>query len=135
MACLIDASILITLERRGQPLSALTLLLGDEPFAVPSIVASELLAGVYRAEPFSRRQRRAAVVEAMLSELSVLPFDLQVARAYARIWVDLAAVGRSIGPHDLLIAATALTHEYSVLTENARHFIRIPGLTVRQPNW
>ncbi len=31
---------------------------------------------------------------------------------------------------DLLIGATALALGYSVLTVNARHFERIPGLTV-----
>ncbi|MBI3977029.1 MAG: hypothetical protein HY331_02475 [Chloroflexi bacterium] len=47
----------------------------------------------------------------------------------------LAATGQPVGAHDLLIGAAALAHGYTVLTENVRDFRRIPGLTVRQPNW
>ncbi len=35
----------------------------------------------------------------------------------------------------MMIAATALTHEYELLTENVREFNRVPGLKVRQPDW
>jgi predicted nucleic acid-binding protein len=34
-----------------------------------------------------------------------------------------------------MIAATALAHEYVLLTRNVREFQRIPGLEVRQPAW
>lgn len=35
-----------------------------------------------------------------------------------------------IGPHDLWIAATAVTHDMDVATANAAEFGRVPGLTV-----
>jgi predicted nucleic acid-binding protein len=47
----------------------------------------------------------------------------------------LAAAGQLIGDRDLLIAATALTHGYDLLTNNLRDFARVPGLRVRQPTW
>jgi predicted nucleic acid-binding protein len=40
-----------------------------------------------------------------------------------------------INPNDLIIAATALTYDYELLTDNVRHFERINGLAVRQPRW
>jgi tRNA(fMet)-specific endonuclease VapC len=38
-----------------------------------------------------------------------------------------------IGVEDLLIGATALSHGYTIVTANIRHFQRIPNLQVE--NW
>ena len=35
-----------------------------------------------------------------------------------------------IGAHDLIIAATAISHDFSLLTDNIREFSRIPELRV-----
>ena len=64
-----------------------------------------------------------------------LPFDLLAARVYAGLSVELAATGRPMGAHDLLIAATALAHGYAVVTENPTHFQAVPALVVRTPLW
>ena len=82
-----------------------------------------------------RRRAREAFVELVLTRLPILPFDLQAARIHARIAAEFAAAGQPIGLNDLLIAATALTHGYSVLTENLRDFERVPGLVVQRPDW
>lgn len=42
--------------------------------------------------------------------------------------VALEAEGAPIGPHDLLIAATALRHHAELVTRNIREFARVPGL-------
>jgi predicted nucleic acid-binding protein len=134
MARLIDTSVLITLERRGLWLDAMALPVG-EPVALASITISELLTAVHRADSPLRRQRREAFIEAVIDSVSVLPFDLPSARAHARIWAHLAAIGQPIGERDLLIAATALAHGYAVLTENTRDFGRVPELVCHPPPW
>lgn len=135
MAQLIDSSVFIALERRKQPLGTLSMVVPDEPVALASITASELLAGVHRADTQERQLRRQAFVEAILEVITVVPFDLRVARIHAQIWSRLLASGHTIGAHDLLIAATAMTHGYAVLTDNTREFYRVKGLEVRQPDW
>jgi len=135
MAYLIDATIIIGMERRGHTLSDLAALVPDEPSAVASITASELLVGIHRANTPERRLRRERFVEAFLSRVPAIPFDPVVARVHARLWAELAEAGQLIGPHDLLIAATAVAHGYAVLTENVREFSRIPSLGVHQPSW
>lgn len=135
MAQLIDASVFIAQERRGQPTLNLASFGPDERVGLAAITASELIVGVYRADSPQRRLRREAFVEGILSSIPVLPFDLRVARTHAQILAQLAAAGQLIGAHDLLIAATALAHGYSVLTDNLREFERVPGLVVRQPAW
>ena len=135
MAVLIDASIFIAVERRGLPPSHAIALIGSEPAGLASITASELLAGVHRADSPARRLRREAFVEAILASLPVLSFDLQAARIPAEVTAHLAASGQSIGAHDLLIAATALANGSGVVTFNVREFARVPGLVIEQPAW
>lgn len=133
MAQLVDSSVFIALERRHGDPSALAALEGDEPLAIASVTASELLVGAHRADTPERRTRRETFVEAILAAFPVLPFDLLVARTHARLWAHLATIGQIIGERDLMIAATALTHGYDILTTNAAEFTRVPGLVVHQP--
>ena len=67
--------------------------------------------------------------------MPVIPFDLPAARIHGRLLARLLDAGQAIGAYDLMIAATALTHGYDVLTLNLRDFERVPGLVVRRPEW
>jgi predicted nucleic acid-binding protein len=94
------------------------------------VSASELLHGVHRARDASIRARRSAYVEAVLERFPLLGIELSTARTHARLWADLAAAGTPIGPNDLWLAATAVTHGLSLVTGNLREFLRVPGLDV-----
>jgi len=59
-----------------------------------------------------------------------LPFDLPAARRYARIRDHLERAGQVIGGNDLMIAAIALTHGLTLVTNNGAEFQRVPGLQV-----
>ena len=135
MGCVIDSSVLISLERQGRRLADLMSTLDEEPVALSVITASELVVGVHRADTVERRLRRQAFAETVFEEIPVLPIDLTVARVHARLWAQLSAAGQLIGAHDLLIAATAVAHGYGVLTWDLRDFGKVPGLEVRRPDW
>ena len=130
MGYLIDTSVFIAWERGELDHAAIAAAGGEDSTAISAITASELLHGVERAESAQRRAKRSRFVEAALSALPVLPFDLDVSRVHARIWADLRAKGELIGSHDLLIAATAIHHGLQIATCNERHFKRIEGLVV-----
>jgi tRNA(fMet)-specific endonuclease VapC len=125
---IVDTSVFIALERRGLPAEVVASAAPEEEAAIAVITASELLQGIHRADTPERAIRREAYVEAILSAVPVLPFDLRVARIHSRLWADLLT--QPIGSHDLLIAATALAHSCTVLTANVREFLRVPGLQV-----
>jgi tRNA(fMet)-specific endonuclease VapC len=127
MAVLIDTSILIDAERRGERLESA---LGEEERAISVITASELLHGVHRAGDEGIRVRRQVFVEHVLASLDPLPVTTKVARSHARLWAHLEQTGTLIAAHDLWIAATALAHGMSLATSNPRHFERVPGLSV-----
>jgi predicted nucleic acid-binding protein len=123
------------MERRGLGIADLSRIGPDAPTALTSITASELLIGVARSAPSRRKTARAAFVEAFCQRLPILPFDLAAARVHARLWAELAAAGTPIGPHDLLIAATAVSNSYAILTDNIAEFERVGGLIVLRPTW
>ncbi len=127
MAVLIDTTVLIDAERRGQ---ALDDVIGDQERGISAITASELLHGVHRAQDSSVRARRSAFVEHVISAMKPLPITTAIARAHAAVWAELEKEGNPIGAHDLWIAATALSHGMEVATANAKDFERVPGLTV-----
>lgn len=58
--------------------------------------------------------------------------DDAVVRA-SEIYAELRRRGQPIGDADILIAASALVHGLSVVTNNEQHFRRIPGLVLE--NW
>ena len=128
MGVVLDTSVFIAAERGAVRLEALLESLGEETVAVAAITASELLHGCHRAGDAGVRARRSAFVDALLDALPVLPFGLPEARRHAELWAELARTGSAIGPHDLLIAATALAHGFVLATLNQREFGRVPGL-------
>jgi len=54
--------------------------------------------------------------------LRLLPFGAKEARSAARIRTDLEAVGKPIGPYDVLIAGTALANGAILIARNVREF-------------
>ncbi len=132
MGTLIDSSVLIAWERDRLGLKNRIADYAEEDFAISAITASELLHGVYRAATPGRRSQREAFVEGLLSRIPVLSFDLIMARIHARLSAELALKGTAVGPHDLIIGATAMAKGYAVATRDERSFPKIPGLALRR---
>ncbi len=129
MGLMVDTNVFVSFERHRQPIDLSSWEPTEDVF-ISAVIASELLMGVHRADTESRRHRRSAFVEAILADVRVLDFTTAVARVHAEVYADLARRGELIGAHDLLIAATALHHKLSVLTENFDEFSRVSGLGV-----
>lgn len=131
MAVLIDSSVAIAAERERGQTESIREKFGDQTVKMAALSVSELLHGAHRADTATGRERRLQFIEGLLGFVSVLAFDLETARVHSRIWADLAARGQTIGPHDLIIAATALAHDLPIATLNPEHFQRVEGLQVR----
>jgi tRNA(fMet)-specific endonuclease VapC len=130
MGTLIDSSVLIAWERNQLNLEDQLADSADEDFGVSAITASELLHGVHRASTPAQRRRREAFVEGLLSRIPIVAFDAVTARIHARMSAELAAQGTAVGPHDLIIAATAIAKGYALATRDERSFPKIGGLNL-----
>jgi tRNA(fMet)-specific endonuclease VapC len=86
-----------------------------------SIVLAEIAFGTERGDPPSMDLLRAFV-----EEVPVLDFDYNAALAYATLPYKRASFDR-------LIAAHALSHDLTVITENLSDFAELSGLRVE--NW
>ena len=81
----------------------------------------------------SRDPRQGArAFRAFLRGVDVLGINRAVARRAARIRLDLRRAGRPITHrrYDLLIAATALEHNLTLVTRNRAHYQDIPGVVL-----
>ena len=130
MGTLIDSSVLIAWERNQLNLEDQLTDSADEDFGVSAITASELLHGVHRASTPAQRRRREAFVEGLLSRIPIVAFDAVTARIHARMSAEFAAQGTAVGPHDLIIAATAIAKGYALATRDERSFPKISGLNL-----
>jgi len=97
--------------------------------AVPAIVVFELRYGLQRL-PRKAAELRLKALSQMLAPMAVLSFDEACAQHAATIRVALESAGTPIGPHDTLIAATALAHQATLVTSNTKEFRRVQGLAV-----
>ncbi len=127
MGLILDTNVFIHYERAGNPVDFSKWEKYGDVF-ISAITASELLVGVHYANTDTKRTRRSAFVESVLSKIPVLNFRTEEARVHAGIFATLAKQGKMIGAHDLIIAATAIVQNCALLTENVKEFERVPGL-------
>jgi len=120
------------LKKRPQP-QFLTRLrhYAPELFFTSSICVMELRHGSRRREDHKVCWQR--ITHEVLSRVTILNFSVSEAVVAGDILAHLARRGELIGVEDVLIGATALLREYTVVPGNVRHFERIPGLRVE--NW
>lgn len=111
---LIDTSVLIAAES-GRRLDRDAL---PRTIALSAITIAELTVGVLAARDDVTRARRLRTLDAA-QDVIVLPVDRDVAASWALLRVRLAALGRRLNVNDLWIAATALTHDLPIVTQDA----------------
>jgi tRNA(fMet)-specific endonuclease VapC len=130
MGLIFDTSEIITLERNRRKIEEIIQGREDETIGISVITVAELLHGVERANTETRKIKRQAFVEKIIEFFPIHDFDVTIARIYARIWASLAQKNLTVGAHDLIIAATAISLNYTVVTSNLRDFGKIEGLKV-----
>jgi len=94
--------------------------LGELPdeLAVSVVTAAELELGVLRARDDGSRARRLATLIRVRETFSLLPVDDAVASRFAQLAAREIGAGRKPRRHDTWIAATALRHGVSVVTQD-----------------
>lgn len=92
-----------------------------------SVVEAELYHGATKYDAPTKRQR---ILDGFLAPYLSLPFDSACVPHYARTRDDLERRGLPIGGNDLMIAAVALTHGLTLVTNNIDEFLRVRGLKV-----
>ena len=110
---LLDTSVFIAGES-GRDLDEASL---PDESAISPITVAELHVGVLAAVDVDTRARRLATLEAV-GDVETLPIDNAVAATWALLRIHLAESKRRLNVNDLWIAATALTHDLPVVTQD-----------------
>lgn len=128
MKYLLDTNTCIRfINGRSPSIRAKMLTTDDSEIAISTIVQAEMYAGSAKSQT---PQRSREIQEEFFRRFVTIPFDTQAARIYGDIRGHLETQGTPIGGNDLLIAATAIAHDFILVTHNTREFGRVPGLKV-----
>ena len=94
------------------------------------ITYAELIYGV---EHSSSKKINRPIVDDFVRHLSIMDWGKEAAEHYGNIRAFLRAEGNIIGSMDMMIAAHARSHKMILVTNNDKHFKRVPKLKVE--NW
>jgi tRNA(fMet)-specific endonuclease VapC len=99
----------------------------DDDVAIAAVSVAELRVGVeLSAKRF--RAKREVFFTAVLDSIPVLAYDADVALAHAQLLTAVRRSGAPRGAHDLIIAATALLHDRTILSADPAGFDGLPGV-------
>jgi tRNA(fMet)-specific endonuclease VapC len=104
----------------------------DADVAIPAVVIAEYLAGVQLDPDAGRRAAQKAFLNEILTAVPVCDYDRIVAEHHANLLALTAREGRRRGPHDLIVAATALATGRTILTTDLHaRFDELPDVNAR----
>lgn len=118
---ILDTSVLIDMEKLDASVLPLEV-------AVSSITMAELSAGAHATDDPAERGRRLDRLQRAEAAFDPLPFDIEAARAYGRLFAAAMGSGRKTRGQravDLLIAAAALSAGLPLFTRNGADFAAV----------
>ena len=128
---MLDTDICIYIIKR-KPASVLKRLeaLQAGQLSMSAISFAELMNGAKKSQHVEANLER---LNALGELLEIRPFDRKAAECYGDVRSSLEKRGKMIGGYDLLIAAHALSLDWTLVTNNENEFRRVKGLKVE--NW
>jgi tRNA(fMet)-specific endonuclease VapC len=130
MAYLIDTDIIINSIKGNKKVNQR---IGEHaaiPKAISIITFGELL---YGAKKSIQRDKNTSIIYRLAEIFPIVGVTRSTIEAFTDVKMALELKGERIEDFDLLIAATALSLNYTLVTNNTKHFKRIEGLQLE--NW
>lgn len=133
MRFLVDADVLSEVTKTDPAAGVVSWLRENErELAVDPIILGEIRFGIHLLPRGKRKERLERWFADGVTRLHCLPWDVETALRWARLLADLRKAGHAMPIKDSLIAATALTHELTIVTRNVRDF-QAAGVRVLNP--
>ena len=95
-----------------------------------SICKAEVMVGIYHSKSKNIESRKKLADDLFESFSEVVDFDDEMAEIAGRIKAKLLFSGKIIDDFDVLIAATAIAKNATVVTSNVKHFARVENLRI-----
>lgn len=124
MKYLLDTNIIVDHLREKEILKAEIL---EEGGGISIITLGELLYGAYKSDHPQNTLTKLSNSLKIL-DIKVINLDKEIINEFAKIKAYLEKAGQRLEDFDLLIAATALINNFTLVTKNIKHFNRIKNL-------
>ncbi|WP_165847792.1 type II toxin-antitoxin system VapC family toxin [Ammonifex thiophilus] len=122
---LVDTDWIVYFLRGKEPYVSLLKRYRSDGLAVSIVSVAELYEGVYRAS--DPRAREQSLLD-FLGSTTVLEVDFNIARTFGQLRAELRKQGLTVADMDLLIGSTAIFYNLILLTDNRKHYEKIPGI-------
>lgn len=127
---ILDTDILIYFLKGHEPIVERLTLTPPENITTTIINYTELLFGAFNS---TKKKQNLEIVTAFLQEIKILPFDESAAYCFAEHKASFKKDGNLIADLDLMIASIALSKNYTLVSNNIKHFNRVKKLKIE--NW
>lgn len=126
---LLDTCVCISMFRNEGNVRETLRRIGTKNCYISEITVAELYFGLAKAEDKKRKLNDILEVQRLFRVIPVYSSFIE----YGEIRHSLEHTGQRVDQFDLLIGATALHHNMTLVTSNIKHFERIKGLQIE--NW
>ena len=97
---------------------------------ISDITCAELYYGAYNSD---YPEHNLKTVGGVIANINIAPLSTHASKIFGKLKADLKKKGELLADMDLLIAAVAIAGNYTLVTNNIKHFKRIKGLKIE--NW
>jgi len=100
----------------------------NDEICISSVTYAELMYGAMR----TGSSKTPAAIRRFVAYVGIVNFDDAAAEEYARLRCSLEAKGTPISAADLMIASCAIARRAVLVTNNIKHFSRVPDLEIEK---
>lgn len=130
MKYLLDTDTLIFWLKGKVQIEAKAKFFGLQQLSYSTISHAELHFGAYNSQYIEKNLFAISIIE---KKLQLLDFDKKAAELFGEIKAQLKRQGNLVLDADIMIASIAIANHLILVTNNVRHFQRIPNLELE--NW
>ena len=130
MKYLLDTNICVYWLKGNEHIEQKVLSVGIDNIFISFVTVSELYYGAYKSE---RVDENLAMMRKLTDRINVIDSDDAISKAFGNLKASLESAGLIIDDADMFIAACALVHGLTMVTNNTKHFKRIKELKL--DNW
>ena len=102
----------------------------EDPKAISVLTFGELIFGARKSQRVDENLAKVYRIREIFPVVDITPAIME---CFGELKAKLSSQGVSVDDLDLMIGATALTLGYTIVTNNTRHFEKVPGLSLT--NW
>ncbi|OHD14951.1 MAG: nucleic acid-binding protein [Spirochaetes bacterium GWD1_27_9] len=130
MAYLIDTDIIIYSLKNNEIVINNFKSFSNYPKAISVISYGELYFGAKKSKNI---EKNTAIVKRISETFEIIKIDKTIIELFGEIKAKMQQTGNITSDFDLLIGVTALSYNYTLITNNENHFNKIDGLKIE--NW